>query len=183
MSLPHAILGFLSVMPMTGYELKTQAFDTTVAHFWPAVLPQIYRDLKRLASAGLVESSIEVQHGRPNRRVYTITPAGLEELRHWLASYDAPLSSREPFLIQLFFGAHLSNEVLLELLMSQRQAHAARLAELSAIHIPPAAEGADSVRWRALTGLTLDLGLRIEEAYLEWLDQAIGTVEQMPGTS
>ena len=35
MSLKHAILGFLSLQPMTGYDLK-KAFDQSVRHFWPA---------------------------------------------------------------------------------------------------------------------------------------------------
>jgi PadR family transcriptional regulator, regulatory protein AphA len=187
MSLPHAILGFLSVMPMTGYDLKTQAFDKTVAHFWPAVLPQIYRDLARLEASAFVESTVEVQQGKPNRRVYTITAAGREELQRWLTTFEAPLSYREPFLIQVFFGASVSNEVLLALLRSQRAAHASRLADLGAIDIPSAeavaGEGADAVRWRALTGLTLDLGLRLEATYLAWLDHAIATVEELPSGS
>ena len=34
MSLDHAILGFLSYEPMSGYDLK-KLFDQSVAHFWP----------------------------------------------------------------------------------------------------------------------------------------------------
>src|SRR5579875_1236367 len=43
MSLTHAILGFLNRQPMTGYDLKTQCFDISVAYFWPADQAQIYR--------------------------------------------------------------------------------------------------------------------------------------------
>ena len=35
MSLKHALLGILTVRPMTGYELK-QFFDSSVQHFWNA---------------------------------------------------------------------------------------------------------------------------------------------------
>ncbi len=49
MSLPHAILGFLREQPLTGYALKTQRFDVSVANFWPADQAQIYRTLDRLA--------------------------------------------------------------------------------------------------------------------------------------
>jgi len=48
MSLPHAILGFLREQPLTGYALKTQRFDVSVANFWPADQAQIYRTLDRL---------------------------------------------------------------------------------------------------------------------------------------
>lgn len=56
MSLPHAILGILGYMPMTGYDLKTQVFDRTIAHFWSAMLPQIYRELERLEQQGWATS-------------------------------------------------------------------------------------------------------------------------------
>jgi DNA-binding PadR family transcriptional regulator len=174
MSLPHAILGFLNVMPMTGYDLKTQAFDRSVAHFWPAVQPQIYRDLARLEAAGHVRSETEVQRGKPNRRVYHITPAGRTELDRWLRTTPAVPGHREPFLIQLFFGAGLTNSELTALLQAQRAGHQARLDALQAVTIPPPAPA--EVRRQTLTRLTLDLGLHLERAYLNWLDDALRTV-------
>jgi PadR family transcriptional regulator AphA len=47
MSLDHAILGFLSYSPFTGYDLK-KFFDQSVRHFWLADQSQIYRTLSRL---------------------------------------------------------------------------------------------------------------------------------------
>ena len=52
MSLKHAILGLLTIQPMTGYELKHEAFDTSIAHFWQADQSQIYRTLDRMESDG-----------------------------------------------------------------------------------------------------------------------------------
>ncbi|MBK7448579.1 MAG: PadR family transcriptional regulator [Anaerolineales bacterium] len=54
MSLKHAILGFLSFKPFSGYELK-KAFDSSVQHFWPANQSQIYRTLAELEGGGFVE--------------------------------------------------------------------------------------------------------------------------------
>lgn len=180
MSLPHAILGFLNVMPLTGYDLKTQAFDRTVAHFWPAVLPQIYRELDKMAAKGWVESELEIQEGRPNRKVYRITAAGKVELARWLRNYQPPPAHREAFLIQLFFAAQLKNEEILALLQQQRQARAERLATYRAIHIPRGSGAPQEERKRTLTWLTLDLGIRHEQMYLDWLDDAIATVAALP---
>jgi PadR family transcriptional regulator AphA len=177
MSLPHAILGFLNVMPLTGYDLKTRAFDKTVAHFWPAVLPQIYRELDKMAAKGWVESELELQESKPNRKVYRITRAGQAELARWLRSYQPPPAHREAFLIQLFFAAQLSNEEILTLLRQQRQAHQDKLEVYRAIHIPRGSGTPHEERGRTLTWLTLDLGLRHEQMYLDWLDDAIATVE------
>ena len=176
MSLPHAILGFLQVMPLTGYDLKTLAFDKTVAHFWPAVLPQIYRELDKMAAKGWVESELEIQEGKPNRKVYRITETGKAELAHWLRSYQPPPAHREAFLIQLFFAAQLSNAEIVALLKQQREAHAQKLAEYQQIHIPRGTGTPHEERQRTLMWLTLDLGLRHEQMYLDWLDDAIATV-------
>src|SRR5258705_13680872 len=54
MSLAHAILGMLQTRPMTGYDLKVECFDNSIAHFWQADQAQIYRTLDKLAEDGLV---------------------------------------------------------------------------------------------------------------------------------
>src|SRR5688572_3144470 len=127
MSLPHAILGILQYYPMTGYDLKTQFFDESITHFWSADQAQIYRTLDKLAEQGWVESQLEIQQDRPNRKVYSITETGRTELRRWLTT-DQPLHAvREPLLIQLFFAAQLPNETVVEMLQRQLMAHQERL--------------------------------------------------------
>src|SRR5690349_16257537 len=104
MSLTHAILGLLTQSPMTGYDLKNYSFDTSVAHFWPADQAQIYRTLDKMAEQGWVESRVEFQEDRPNRKVYSITDDGRDELQRWLLLFQPLTPYREPFLIQLFFA-------------------------------------------------------------------------------
>jgi DNA-binding PadR family transcriptional regulator len=180
MSLPHAILGFLDALPMSGYDLKTQAFDRSVAHFWPAVLPQIYRELEALEAHGWVTHTVQMQLGRPNRKVHTITPDGRAELERWLRTHQPPPAHREAFLIQLFFAAGLPNSAIRTLLEAQRAAHAQRFGALQQIVIPPP-ENPAAGRRQALTGMTLDLGLRLEQTYLSWIDAcltALNTLEE-----
>ena len=60
MSLDHAILGFLALEPMSGYDLK-RVFDQSVQHFWPATQSQIYRSLGKMADqAGLSLSELDL---------------------------------------------------------------------------------------------------------------------------
>src|SRR3954454_17398860 len=87
MSLTHAILGILQTQSLTGYDLKTQCFDRSIAHFWPADQAQIYRTLDKMTEQGWIESQIEFQDNRPNRKVYSITESGHAELRQWLTSF------------------------------------------------------------------------------------------------
>ena len=49
MSLNNGILGFLSMKPLSGYDIK-KLFNMSAAFFWPADQAQIYRTLKSLES-------------------------------------------------------------------------------------------------------------------------------------
>jgi PadR family transcriptional regulator, regulatory protein AphA len=179
MSLTHAILGILNRQPMTGYDLKTQHFDYTIAHFWPADQAQIYRTLDKMAEQGWVQSQTEIQEDRPNRKVYSITAAGRQELEQWLITPQTMSPYREPFLIQVFFAYGLSNSRIITLLEGQADAHRQRLEHYRQIPLPPLESVADN-RDFALQRLTLELGIRVEEDYLEWVEVAINTVRRLP---
>ena len=179
MSLPHAILGILRDRPMTGYDLKTRFFDRTIAHFWPADQAQIYRTLDRMVTDGWVTDELERQESRPNRRVYHLTEVGKAELLRWLGSDQALAILREQFLIQLFFAAPLPNTTIDALLAQQATLHQEKLARYEAIPLPPLDQLRDS-REFALQRLTLEWGLALERAYLDWCELARGIVAELP---
>jgi PadR family transcriptional regulator AphA len=179
MSLKYAILGILNVIPMTGYDLKTQVFDISVQHFWPADQAQIYRTLNKLAEQGWVEAHLEPQESRPDRKVYTITEEGRAALDAWLRDYHPSMTIRDAFLVQLFFAEDLPNEELLGVIDRQIAEHEAHQAALQAIPIPPRESQPDNRRL-ALQHLTLDYGLALEEMTLRWLADCHATIEELP---
>ena len=126
MSLKHAVLGFLSIAPMSGYDLRKH-MEESVAHFWPADQAQIYRTLGHLASEGLVEVRTIPQDGKPDRREHSITDAGLAELDGWLASPVEYVPSREVFLVRLFFVGRLGTDRV-RAVLEERAAEARELA-------------------------------------------------------
>ena len=178
MSLLHAILGILNLTEASGYDLKTQMFDRSVAHFWQADQAQIYRTLEKLAEKGWVESRLEIQTERPNRKVYRITDTGRAELIRWLREPQALPIHREPFLIQLFFGTLLPNEALIALAKHQLHQHQQKLEEYTQTLLPQIAE--QTGRTHTLMRLTLDLGISSEKLYVAWLQQVIHVLENLP---
>jgi DNA-binding PadR family transcriptional regulator len=178
MSLKHAILGFLNYMPFSGYDLK-KVFDTSVQHFWPADQSQIYRTLSRLADAGLVEVQVVEQQERPDRKVYSITGEGREELRRWLLKPLPLEKSRHATLIQVFFAGQLDDQTILALL--EREADQAR--ELVARYgaVPAASEPyvdmVGSAREAFFWMLTLDFGVQMAQAKLAWLESVIQRIK------
>lgn len=181
MSLMHAILGFLSERAMTGYDLKTTAFDQSINHFWPADQAQIYRTLDKLAEQGLVTSQIEPQQDRPNRKVYAVTEAGREELARWLLIGHALPAHREPCLIQLFFGSNLSNAQLIAHLEGQLHQHEELLRLYEQIEVDACPDPAVD-RALELRRMTLDLGMLQEKAYIEWATRCLKIMRTLPDT-
>jgi len=179
MSLDHAILGFLSYAPMTGYDLK-KVFDTSVQHFWPADQAQIYRTLSGLEEEGWVEMELVHQDDRPDRKVYHITAAGRKELRDWLTTPLPPTPIREPELIQVFFAGQLSDEEILamfERMADRMRKLLARYGEVAEEKTVEFADAVDSPREAFFWMLTLECGVSSARAYLAWLESVIQKIK------
>jgi DNA-binding PadR family transcriptional regulator len=101
MSLKYAVLAALLEGEASGYELS-KVFDISFANFWPATPQQLYRELERLAQDGLVEARFVQQERRPNKRMFTLTAAGREDLRTFAAEPPRrPTAVRDELLIKL----------------------------------------------------------------------------------
>lgn len=177
MSLSHAILGFLRQRAQTGYTLKNEHFDKSVAYFWPADQTQIYKTLDKLVEQGFATSEIEFQSDRPNRKVYTITKQGKAELERWLSEAIEPPMYRDPLLVQLFFSDFIDRETMIAVLKSAKVKHEECLSALKAVNLPAIAKCADYETLAAR--LTLELGFKSKEACIEWLDEAIDAIAAM----
>jgi len=170
MSLRHAVLGFVSLRPLTGYDLK-KYFDASVRHFWTADQAQIYRALSQMADEGLLEVHVVAQDGRPNRKEHHITPAGLAELDEWLCAPLEPQATREPFLVKVFFAGRLSPSETASLLDARIAAADRQLDVLRKIATQATAaltQGPQAIE-QLLTTATLENGIRHVVTELEWL--------------
>lgn len=162
MELKHAILGLLSIRPMSGYDLG-RAFAGTVAHFWHADRSQIYRTLDRLSTSGAITTEVIPQDGKPDRKVHSLTDAGHRELLDWLSSPVEADQPKEPFLARLFFAAPIGRDGVGQLLDERERQMTEALTELDSITID-----ADDLAGR-LRAATLRNGLLHTKAELEWL--------------
>ncbi|WP_255951099.1 PadR family transcriptional regulator [Streptomyces odontomachi] len=95
MSLRHALLALLDAGAMTGYELAKQ-FDVSVAYLWHAPHSQIYPELRRMESGGLIEAESLPRGERGTKRAYSLTEAGARELARWVAELETAAPVRDP---------------------------------------------------------------------------------------
>jgi DNA-binding PadR family transcriptional regulator len=95
------VLSILRAGPIHGYELKRRVERPSLT---PLSNNSLYPLLRRFETDGLVTKSIEVQDGKPSRKVYAITDAGRDRLRSLLGSLPPDLAaSDEEFLVRLSF--------------------------------------------------------------------------------
>ncbi|CUS06208.1 conserved protein of unknown function [Candidatus Promineifilum breve] len=175
MSLKHAILGFLAIQPMSGYDLK-KAFDGSVRHFWPADQSQIYRTLAALAAAGLATVE-DTDHADPlSRKVYHLSDDGRAALHRWLTDPPPPADDRDPFLIQVFFAGQLSDTEAAAVLERRRAEVAEQLAVFEMMYRAYATAPTDRPRALFFSLLTLEQVIAQGRPYLAWLERAVARV-------
>lgn len=105
--LKHGILGLLNYGSMTGYDI-TRIFQDSLRYFWNAQTSQIYRELKTLKANGWATDETVAQTGKPDKKIFSITESGREELNRWLISDSSELVTREPLLMKTFFRGERS---------------------------------------------------------------------------
>ncbi len=167
MSIKYALLAILAERDLHGYELKS-SFDHKVGEFWSLNYGQIYSTLDRLEKEALVTHDREMQEKRPDRKIFSITPQGREELAEWLATPVGKIRAlRDEFFIKLVFMDKDDPGPLLALLDKQKALYLKQMSKLTQrkMALKKAAQGPDS-----LTGeLLMDAGLFHAEADIRWL--------------
>ena len=85
MSLRYALLALLRVGSQSCYDLQKQ-FSRSVGHVWHAPDSQIYPELRKMESEGLVECEDQLRGERGTRRLYHVTPEGDAAFVAWMAA-------------------------------------------------------------------------------------------------
>ena len=101
MALRNAVMAALLEGEASGYDLA-KGFDATVANFWTATPQQLYRELERMEADGLVTARVVEQERRPNKRLFSLTPAGRDAVRAYTAQPPArPSVVRDELLVKV----------------------------------------------------------------------------------
>lgn len=126
-TLKYAILGLINREPMTGYDITREFNSNNLANFWYAKHSQVYPELSRLMEEELVTCQVVIQGEKLEKKLYTITPKGREELRQWLLE-DDPLgpTPKDVFRLRLYFSDFMTPEELKKHLQAQLKKHNAK---------------------------------------------------------
>jgi DNA-binding PadR family transcriptional regulator len=164
MSLRHGLLGLLAEGPASGYDLARR-FQEGLSSVWPAQHPQIYSELSRLASAGLIEVD---SHGPRRRTAYRITDAGLAEVKRWLTEDAIDHSFRMEPLLRAYFFWLMEPDDLKRRLGEEREQFAAYARELRGYAVSKDRGDWGTSRRTRAQRIAIEAAIRVNEALAEW---------------
>jgi DNA-binding PadR family transcriptional regulator len=158
-----ALLGMFSYeTELSGYDVRKWISWSMRFFYGSPAYSQIYSELKKLERLGLLTSRVE-NTGTRARRLYKITPEGLDAATQW--ARDTPIeppSLKHPAVIRVMLG-HLSNpEALKEML----QEHLANVEQMEAAAAKDAKWASADPSW-AYAKVALDWAKRYYSAERE----------------
>lgn len=180
-STPYAILGFLTLAPMSGYDIRKEA-ASSIGHFWSESYGQIYPALRKLEVEGLIRRQPGKSTGARDRQIFAITTRGRKELRRWQSRAPRSAPARNELLLKLFFADEESAvhdaTWITELL--DRETH--RLAEFRTLRRQLQKEQSDHPSlpfWLA----SLSYGIHHSQSVVHWCRETLGMLRTLPGVA
>lgn len=179
MSLRYGILGFLSKWEASGYDIKKE-FDDIMSIFWHSHLSQIYPELNKLEKEELIKSRLVLQEGKPDKKLYSITEKGKDDLINWLLAPPEVQKTKDAFLMQTFFMDNIpADEVLLKLHMykKERQQRLDKMKKIVSERIRSIKERNIMKPRIIMSSAVLKRGLEQEIQSIKWCEDTIQLIE------
>jgi DNA-binding PadR family transcriptional regulator len=167
-STTYAILGLLTIKPMSAYELVKFSKET-IGFFWNESYGNIHKNLKNLLDEGWVDL-LQDQSDPRGKKTYAINLAGRQQLGDWLASPPEEVLLRDELLLKLF----VSEQKDLGSVVAFVEREAKQMAEAVAV-LEQVAQGIqvvdqDPIR-KELWMLTLAYGKSYAQTRLAWCQE------------
>jgi PadR family transcriptional regulator AphA len=166
MTTRYAILGLLSIEPMSGYDIRRASIDA-LSHFWHESYGQIYPALAALEREGLIRLLAQPRSEKRPRKVYALTTKGRRALGAWRKKAPVDRPFRNELLLKLFTAD--TPKVVLTHVRKLREVERARLEEYARIEARLAREAPARKLWRA----TVRYGIHRSRAVIAWCDETL----------
>jgi DNA-binding PadR family transcriptional regulator len=165
-----AILGLLTIEPLSGYDIK-KMIEKTLSYFWSESNGQLYPALRQMTKSKWVSLKKLREKGKKASNRYTITDVGLSELKKWLRSEEDKSIYRDENLLKLFFGKNMSQNECIQRLVKRRQKMKDLLEEFHQLlhQLEKRNDSPHQLYWL----LTLHNGIHSAKAEILWCSQSI----------
>lgn len=172
MNSQDVILGMLMNRSLSGYEIK-QLYEDIFSYFYSSSYGTIYPMLHRMEKEDLITKKIVPQDGKPNKNVFTITEEGKARFNTYLLSPMEADSIKSDFLMRLYFGQFVSNEMVINWLKQAQAYTQTQLEELTQKYA--------TYKHGMMPGhmICIEIGIKEYSAKLESIQEGIERMEQL----
>ncbi|MCH4887773.1 PadR family transcriptional regulator [Acidaminobacter sp. JC074] len=170
-----ALLGLLSIKPMTGYEMKKWV-ENALSHFWKTSYGQIYPTMSKFVEKGYVTvEKLENDKG-PASKLYSLTEEGELVLLEWLNESVEDFNSKDEALLKFYFTSMLPIESVIDMMetslvynKSVRDKYTGNAEKMRTVKRPS--------RHELNTYLATKNGIYLNEARIKWQEECIETLK------
>jgi DNA-binding PadR family transcriptional regulator len=175
-TLAYALLGLVARGEKSGYDLA-QGLKVPVGFFWHAKHSQIYPELAKLESLGLVKFKKVTQTDRPDKKVYSLTANGKKKLKEWLSEPLEVPKVRDEFVLKVYSLWLAEPKAALAMIHGHAEAHAEQLADYEQKLEHVKREAGEHIHdlsspWFALQAVLMR-GIGYEREYVAWCEWMI----------
>ncbi len=176
-TIKYLVLGMINRQPMTGYDI-TKELEKEWVDFWYADHSQIYPELRRLLKEELVSFEITIQGEKLEKKLYSITKKGREDLINWILREEEDLIPKDVFKLKVYFSEALSIEEVRNNFNNQLRKHKMKLNsiknEIEKIDKLDYELTSDFCNYVVMQGAVFR-----EEAYIAWLLWCLAYIDKI----
>lgn len=172
MNSQDVILGMLMKRSLSGYEIK-QMYEDVFSYFYSSSYGTIYPMLHRMEKEELITKENVLQDGKPNKNVFTITENGKRLFNAYLHSPVESDTIKSDFLMRLYFGQFVDNDVVIDWLkkaQEQTQKQLDQLSEKYAIY---------KDKMHPAHIICIEIGIKEYRAKLDTIHEGLARMEQL----
>lgn len=171
----YALLGLLTIEPLSGYDIK-KLIKISLAHFWSESNGQIYPALNQLIQDNFIELLDSPSTRKKPSNCYAITELGRAELQKWMRHDEEKFVHRDENLLKLLFGSNVPKIESIQRLKNRKERLTHKLHEYRAIatllnNEPPSSH---KTYWI----LTVECGINHAQVAIDWCQLAMETLEK-----
>jgi DNA-binding PadR family transcriptional regulator len=121
--LKYIILGLLAQQELAGYDIK-KLFEGELGDFWYSNHSQIYPELQRMETGGIIDSFSKTIGQKLEKKFYRITDSGKALLREWLQEPLGDVApTRDEFTMKLYLIQDAADPLIPELFAEEIARH------------------------------------------------------------
>ncbi len=176
MALKHTLLAFLARESLSGYEIAKEFEEGFGSCFWKASQQQIYSELAKLEQQGDITYQAIPQPGRLDKKIYSLSEQGRQQLITWLMQPTEPTAIREDLGVMGLAGHLVPTQAALREIERRKHFHADKVLQMRKLDLKFVADRAALEIKDVYMHLIIRRAIRYQEDWVAWCEEALATI-------